>query len=295
MKATRREALQGYLFISPWLIGFILFIGGPIIGVFLASLTKWSMVGSPIFIGLKNYQSLVRDRLFWKSLHATFIYLLSVPLNLVLALFLAILLNQKIKALSLFRTAYYVPSVTAGVSVAILWTWIFHSKFGLINNLLAGYGIKGPIWLGSETWVLPAFIIMSVWSVGGPMFIYLCGLQNIPTSLYEAATVDGATLWHKFRYITIPMISPVTLFNAIMGIIAGFQMFTPVYIMTMGGPNYASLLYVLNIYLNAFKWYKFGYASALGWLLFLIILVITYMFLKFSADWIYYAAEKRRR
>lgn len=295
MKAARREALEGYLFIAPWLIGFILFMGGPIAAVFGISLTKWSMLDIPEFIGLKNYQSMLRDALFWKSLQVTFIYLLSVPLHLTLGLFIAILLNQKIRALGFFRTVYYIPSVTAGVATAILWTWVFHSRFGLLNSILGTVGIQGPVWLGSEMWVLPALIVMSIWGVGGTMLIYLSALQSVPTVLYEAATVDGASFWHKFWHITIPMISPVILFNGIMLTIAAFQIFTPVYIMTQGGPNYASLVYVLNLYWNAFKWYRFGYASALGWILFLIILVATYVYLRFSAGWIYYAAERGRR
>lgn len=295
LSITKREAREGYLFIFPWIIGLILFMGGPIIAVFVISLTDWSMFGSPNFIGLENYKSLIEDPLFWKSMKVTFIYLFNVPLNLILGLFIAILLNQKIKALGFFRTVYYLPSVTAGVAVALLWMWIFNSRFGFMNIILAGFGIEGPRWLGSEEWVLPAFIIMSVWGVGGPMLIYLGGLQGIPTSLYEAATVDGANFWHKFRHITLPMMTPVILFNMIMGIIASFQIFTQAYIMTEGGPNYASLFYVLYIYLNAFEWYKLGYACTLASILFLIILVTIYIIIKSSTGWIYYAAQKGGR
>lgn len=290
---AKREAREGYLFISPWIAGFILFMGGPIIATFFISLTDWSMFSSPNYIGLANYQALLKDRLFWKSLKVTFIYLINVPINVVIGLFLALLLNQQIKARGFFRTIYYIPSVTAGVAIALLWAWIFNYNFGLINIALRKFfGIQGPGWLISETWVLPAFVIMSIWAVGGPMLIYLGGLQSIPTSLYEAATVDGANFWHKFRHITLPMMSPIILFNTIMGTIYSFQVFTPAYIMTEGGPNYGSLFYVLYIYFNAFKWYELGYATTAATMLFFIILIFTYILLKTSGGWVHYGGRR---
>lgn len=292
LSITKREAREGYLFISPWIVGFALFLGGPIIAVFFISLTDWSMFGSPNFIGLANYQNLLNDHLFWKSIKVTLIYLLNLPINLVLGLFLAILLNQQIRARGFFRTIYYIPSVTAGVAVAILWSFLFNYRFGFINAILREFGIPGPAWLISEIWVLPAFIAMSIWSVGGPMLIYLGGLQAIPTSLYEAAIIDGANFWYKFRYITLPLTTPVILFNAIIGIVYSFQVFTPAYVMTQGGPNYGSMFYVLLIYFNTFEWYRLGYASALAAVLFFIILIFTYILLKSSASWVYYAARR---
>jgi multiple sugar transport system permease protein len=284
----RREAIEGLVFISPWLIGFLLFTAGPIIASLLISFTKWSLIGAPEFAGLENFQYMMGDKFFWQALKVTLKYLVNVPLNLALGLLLAILLNQKIRALWLFRTIYYLPSVTAGVAVSLLWVWVFNPRFGLLNTMLAKVGIKGPAWLYDEHWVIPSLIIISIWGVGRSMLIYLGGLQGIPTSLYEAATIDGAGAWHRFRYVTIPMLSPVILFNLIMGIIGSFQVFDSVYVMTGGGPNYASLFYVLYLYQQAFQWFNMGYASALAWVLFLIILVCTALIFKSSASWVYY-------
>lgn len=286
-----KRAVEGYLFISPWIMGFAIFTAGALIGSFTISLTEWNIVGTPRFIGLKNYQAMLQDKFFWQSLKVTILYLFNVPLNLVLGLLLAILLNQKVRGLSIFRTIFYLPSVTAGVAVSLLWMWIFNPRFGVINILLKKVGIIGPAWLGSETWALPALIIMSMWGVGGGMLIYLGALQGIPTALYEAATLDGAGAWRKFLHITIPMITPVLLLNLIMGIISSFQVFTQAYIMTQGGPNYATLFYVLYLYQQAFRWFNMGYASALAWLLFLIILVCTYLVLRTSSRWVYYESE----
>lgn len=218
----------------------------------------------------------------------TIYYLLNVPLNLLLGLLLAILLNQKIRGIAVFRTIYYLPSVTAGVAVSLLWMWIFNPRFGVINVLLSKVGIQGPAWLGSETWAMPALIIMSIWGVGGSMLIYLGALQSIPTHLYEAATLDGAGAWRKFLNITIPMVTPVLLLNMIMGVIASFQVFTQAFIMTKGGPNYATLFYVLYLYQQAFEWFNLGYASALAWVLFVVILIFTFVILRSSSKWVYY-------
>jgi multiple sugar transport system permease protein len=286
-----KRALEGYMFISPWIIGFAIFTAGPLIGSFTISLTEWNIVGTPRFIGLKNYEAMLQDKLFWQSLKVTTLYLFNVPVNLTLGLLLAILLNQKVRGLGIFRTIFYLPSVTAGVATSLLWMWIFNPRFGMINILLKEVGITGPAWLGSETWALPALIIMSMWGVGGGMLIYLGALQGIPTALYEAATLDGAGAWRKFLHITIPMITPVLLLNLIMGVISSFQVFTQAYIMTQGGPNYATLFFVLYLYQQAFRWFNMGYASALAWVLFLIILICTYLVLHTSSRWVYYENE----
>ncbi|MCS7222220.1 MAG: sugar ABC transporter permease [Anaerolineae bacterium] len=286
-----KKAVEGYLFISPWIIGFAIFTAGALLGSFSISLTEWNIVGTPKFIGLQNYQKMLEDKFFWQSLKVTTLYLSNVPINLVLGLLLALLLNQKVRGLGFFRTIFYLPSVTAGVAVSLLWMWIFNPRFGIINILLKKLGITGPAWLGSETWALPALIIMSVWGVGGGMLIYLGALQSVPTALYEAATLDGAGAWRRFLHITIPMITPVLLLNLIMGIIGSFQVFTQAYIMTNGGPNYATLFYVLYLYQQAFRWFNMGYASALAWVLFLIILVCTYLVLRTSSHWVYYESE----
>jgi multiple sugar transport system permease protein len=287
-KTYWKRALEGYLFISPWIVGFAIFTAGAIGASFVISLTNWSMIGNPRFIGVENYKRIVNDKFFWQSLKVTSIYLLNVPLNLIIGLLLAILLNQKIKGLSIYRTIYYLPSVTAGVAVSLLWLWIFNPRFGIINLLLSYIGIKGPAWLSDEHWALPALIIMSTWGVGGSMLIYLGALQGIPTQFYEAAILDGAGIWDRFKYITIPMITPVILLNLIMGIINSFQTFTQAFVMTNGGPNYATLFYVLYLYQQAFRWFNMGYAAALAWILFLIILVCTIVIFKTSAGWVYY-------
>ncbi|MDE0633134.1 MAG: sugar ABC transporter permease [Caldilineaceae bacterium] len=286
-----RRNIEGYLFISPWIIGFVVFTAGALLGSFSISLTKWNVVGTPEIVGLANYQKMVEDRFFWQSIKVTLYYLLNVPLNVVLGLLLALLLNQKVKGLSVFRTIFFLPSVASGVAVSLLWMWIFNPRFGIINVLLKKIGIIGPLWLGSEAWAIPALIIMSIWGVGGGMLIYLGALQGIPTAFYEAATLDGAGAWKKLLHITVPMITPVLLLNLVMGVIVSFQVFTQAYVMTDGGPNYATLFYVMYLYQQAFVWFNMGYASALSWVLFLIILVFTVIILKTSSSWVYYESD----
>lgn len=286
-----RRNIEGYLFISPWIIGFVVFTAGALLGSFSISLTKWNIVGTPEIVGLANYQKMVEDRFFWQSIKVTLYYLLNVPLNVVLGLLLALLLNQKVKGLSVFRTIFFLPSVASGVAVSLLWMWIFNPRFGIINVLLKKIGIIGPLWLGSEAWAMPALIIMSIWGVGGGMLIYLGALQGIPTAFYEAATLDGAGAWKKLLHITVPMITPVLLLNLVMGVIVSFQVFTQAYVMTDGGPNYATLFYVMYLYQQAFVWFNMGYASALSWVLFLIILVFTVIILKTSSSWVYYESD----
>ncbi|MYB57147.1 MAG: sugar ABC transporter permease [Gemmatimonadetes bacterium] len=286
-----RRNIEGYLFISPWIIGFVVFTAGALLGSFSISLTKWNIVGTPEIVGLANYQKMVEDRFFWQSIKVTLYYLLNVPLNVVLGLLLALLLNQKVKGLSVFRTIFFLPSVASGVAVSLLWMWIFNPRFGIINVLLKKIGIIGPLWLGSEAWAIPALIIMSIWGVGGGMLIYLGALQGIPTAFYEAATLDGAGALKKLLHITVPMITPVLLLNLVMGVIVSFQVFTQAYVMTDGGPNYATLFYVMYLYQQAFVWFNMGYASALSWVLFLIILVFTVIILKTSSSWVYYESD----
>jgi multiple sugar transport system permease protein len=286
-----QRTIEGYLFISPWLLGFAVFTAGALLGSFSISLTEWNMVGTPKFVGLGNYAKMAADPLFWQSLKVTAVYLLNVPLNLVLGLLLALLLNQKVKGLSVFRSIFYLPSVTAGVAVALLWLWIFNPRFGTINVLLRYVGIEGPLWLGDEGWAMPALIVMSVWGVGGGMLIYLGALQGIPTALYEAATIDGAGAWRRLIHVTVPMVTPVLLLNMVMGIIASFQAFTQAFIMTGGGPNYATFFYVYYLYQNAFQWFAMGYAAALSWVLFLIILACTFVIMRTSRRWVFYEAE----
>jgi multiple sugar transport system permease protein len=287
---ARREALWGLACASPWFIGFFVFTAGPMLASILLSLTSWDLLTAPHFVGLQNYQTLFGgDSSVWHSLEVTTFYtVLAVPLNTAFGLFLAILLNQKIRFQRFVRTVYYLPSVVSGVAVALLWQWIFSPDFGLLNTLLGYVGIKGPAWLADGHTVIPAFVVMSLWGVGASMIIYLAGLQGIPSDLYEAAQVDGAGTLRQFWTITIPMLSPVIFFNVIMGIIAASQIFTQAYVMTNGGPHDASLFFMLYLYRNAFEYFKMGYASALAWVLFFYILILTLFVIRSSAAWVYY-------
>jgi multiple sugar transport system permease protein len=309
-KLARKEALWFYVFIAPWLIGFILFRGGPILASLVLSFMSYSPGKPPDFVALDNFTRLFGDRIFYKSLQVSAYYtFLSVPLGLVASLSLAVLLNQKgIPFLGVFRTLYYIPSLVASsVAVALLFTWLLNPKFGIVNYFIAllvgpnGFiplGIVGPGWFFDPKWTIPSFVLLSLWGFGGPMLIYLAGLQGVPTTLYEAATIDGANAWQRFRHVTIPMISPIILFTFITGIIGSFQVFTPAYIISgttggggegaYGGPAYASMFYVLYLYLQAFRRFRFGYAAAQAWILFLVILVLTILALRISRDSVYY-------
>lgn len=297
-KLTRaqQEARDCYVFISPAIIGLIVFLVGPIIYSFYISFTDYHILSDPVWTGLDNYIELFRDPFFWHSLKITFIYAgFSVPLQLIFALFLAILLNQSVKGIYMFRVIYYMPAVISGVAVALLWKWIFNPEFGLLNWFLSLFGIDGPMWIYSEDWALQSIILMSLWSVGGTMLIYLAGLQGIPTELYEAAEIDGAGWFRRFWNVTLPMLSPVIFFNLVMGIIGALQVFTEGYVMTAGGPNNATLFAVLYLYRHAFNYMSMGYASAMAWVLFLIILALTMLVFRSSPAWVYYEEQKVRR
>ena len=292
----RREAVMAYLFLSPWLLGFLIFLVGPMVASFYLSFTEYKVIQPPQWIGLGNYARMFGDDLFYQALSVTARYtVISVPLGIAVALALAILLNQRIVARGLLRTIFYLPSIISGVAVAIVFAWIFNAQFGILNYLLSFVGIAGPNWLGSPRWALWAFVLMSLWGVGGNMVIFLAALQGVPKALYEAGELDGATQWQRFWRITVPMISPAILFVTIMGIIASFQTFTQSYIMTGGGPANSTLFYLLYLYKNAFSWFEMGYASALAWLLFLIIIVCTLLLLRVSSWWVYYEGEPVNR
>ncbi|HLE82353.1 MAG TPA: sugar ABC transporter permease, partial [Dehalococcoidia bacterium] len=218
----------------------------------------------------------------------------TIPLGLLFSFGLAVLLNQPIRGVHVFRTIYYIPAVISGVPVALLWMWLLNPEFGLVNNALAAVGIDGPDWFFSKTWVIPSFIIMSLWAIGAPMIIYLAGLQGIPHHLYEAAEIDGAGPFSKFRHVTVPMISPVILYNLVIGVIGSFQIFTPAYVITQGGPANASLFYVLYLFNNAFRYFKMGYASAMAWLMFAIILLLTLLVFRMSTSWVYYEGDIKK-
>jgi len=289
----QREEIAGYLFISPWIIGFLIFTIGAMIYSFGLSFFKSDMMTPAKFIGIKNYVKILnKDRLFWKALINTIYYtFVSVPLGLTFAMIVASFMNQKIKGIGIYRTIYYLPSVISGVAVALLWIWLLHPDFGLVNYMLSLIGLPKLPWLFSETWAMPAIIMMSLWRVGGSMLIFLAGLQGIPAQLYEAAELDGAGSFRKLIHITLPMLTPTIFFTFIMGIIGSFQIFTQTYIMTSGGPNNATLTYVLYLYRTAFQKFYMGYASALAWVLFVVILAVTLTVFKSSSLWVYYEGE----
>ena len=289
-----RMNIAGYLFISPWIIKFLTLNAGAMLASFGISLFKTDFFTTFDFIGLKNYTRLFSDPLFWKSLTVTAYYAFGmVPLALVFSLVIALLLNQGIKLQGVYRVVYYLPSIVSGVAVAILWKYLLQPRWGLINQGLALVGIEGPKWLFSTTWAMPAFILMGVWAAGGNMLLYLAGLQGIPTDLYDAASIDGANAWHRFWRITLPMLTPTIYFNLIISIIGAWQIFTQSFIITAGGPDNSTLTMVLLLYRKGFQQFHFGYASAIAWVLFAIVMLFTVLIVRSSEAWVFYAGEVR--
>jgi len=295
-KLEREEARLGYLYILPWILGFICFSAIPIIASLIISFMRWNIVGIPEWIGLKNYRDLFRDNLFYISLKVTLLYsAISIPLSLMFGLALSLLLNLKIKGIDLFRTLFYLPSVITGVAVAILWKWIFNGEYGLLNYLLSFFGISGPDWLKDPKWVLPSYIIMSLWGVGGSAILFLGGLQNIPSQLYEAAKIDGANVFQRFWKMTIPLLTPTLFFLLLMGIIGSFQMFTSAYVINGrggGGPENSGLFYMLYLYQNAFQASRMGYASAMAWIGGIISFILAIAVYWTQNKWVYYEADE---
>lgn len=288
-----REKIAGYLFISPRVMYFsIFFVVAASLSLYF-SFCKYDLFNPPEFVGIKGYvHILTKDPLIWQALKVTAIYsVMSVFLGLVVGFLLALLLNQKLKGIGMLRTAYYLPVVLPLVAVTILWKMIFTPQIGLLNIALGKIGITGPNWLMDPFWVLPAFVVMSLWGVGGSMLIYFAGLQGIPTQLYEAAEIDGANIWQKFWKVTLPMMTPVIFFNLIMGITGSFQVFTQGFIMTGGGPMNASLFYVLYLYLMAFQRLRMGLASVMAWILFIVVLGLNIIVIRSSSLWLYYEGE----
>lgn len=291
-----KEAINGYLFFSPWLIGLIFFMAGPILYSLYLSFTSYNMLNAPKWVGTLNYRILfTEDPLFWQSLYNTLYYVFfSVPLATAAGVLMAVLLNQKVKGIAVWRTIFYLPSVVSIIVVSLLWQWIFDPTFGLINTALAQIGIEGPGWLQDRVWSKPALIIMSLWGVGGGMIIYLAGLQGISRELYEAATVDGAGRIRQFFKITIPMLTPTIFFNLIMGILGSLQVFVQAFIMTAGGPVNSTMFYALYLYNKAFRDLQMGYASAMAWVLLVISLIFTLIILRTSKSWVYYEGADPR-
>jgi multiple sugar transport system permease protein len=291
----RLQRMEGYLLISPWLVGLLLFTLGPIVVSFVLSFTNWDIVRPADFIGLENFgRILAQDRLFGQALYNTFYFAVgSVPLSLLLALALALLLNQGIRGTNVARTIFYMPSVVSLVAMGLLWRFMLQPRIGVVNFLLSWIGIQGPTWLGSPLWSKPALILVSLMYVGPQTVIFLTGLKGIPLHLYESAELDGAGALTKFRYVTLPMLSPTIFFNMVTSVIHAFQVFALVYVMFSGpstpahGPLNSTLVYALYVYEQAFQQLHMGYASALAWIMFVIIMFLTLLQLRFST-WVYY-------
>lgn len=290
-----REALTFYLFLAPWLLGFLLFTIGPILASAALSFTQYDIVTPPRAIGVANYRDLfASDRLFGVSLFNTGYYVLFfVPLQIALSLALALLLNLEVHGIPIYRTLFYIPSIVPAVANSILWIWIFQPQWGLLNYGLSLLGIEGPLWLSSIEWSKPSLILMSLWGSGGAMIIFLAGLQGIPQHLYEAAELDGANRWRRFWHVTLPMLTPTTFFVLVLGVIGSFQVFTQAYIMTGGGPANSTLFYMLYLYRRAFVFQNMGYASAMAWILFVIIFLLTVVQFATARRWVYYEGERR--
>ena len=292
-----KYALWGYLFALPWIIGLLVFTIGPIIVSFYLSFTQYDVLSPPQFIGLENYRNaLFVDELFWSSLKRTLVYsVFVVPLGLLGSLLLAMLLNRQSKAIGVFRTFFFLPSLTPTVALALLWIWLFDPNYGLINQVVGAVGLQGPGWFASADWALPSIIITSLWAGwgGSTMLIFLAGLQGVERSLLEAADIDGANAWMKFRHVTLPMISPTMFFNFILGMIAAMQVFTVAYVATEGGPRYATWFLALHIFNQAFSYFQMGYASALAWLFVVVLLIFTVIQLRASRSWVFYGGESK--
>lgn len=292
----RREALSFYLCISPWLIGFVLFTAGPMLASLWLSLTDWNLLTPPRFIGLENYERLLtNDPRFLQAVKVTLAYTLAyVPLEMVGALLIALLLNQPLRGMRVFRTIFYLPSVLAGVAYIVLWMWLLNPEVGLVNTLLRALGVDDPPrWLLSEQWALPALVLMSLWGLGRTVIIYLAGLKGIPAELHEAAALDGAGVVARLFYVTVPLLTPTILFNLVLSIIGTFQTYTQAVVATDGGPRDATLFLMLYLYHKAFRDLEMGYASALAWVLFLAILALTLLVFRSSVAWVYYAGERK--
>lgn len=292
----RREIMAAFCFLLPNLIGFVVFMAGPLLSSLGISLLEWNLLNPPTWLGFENYLHLVQDDDFWLSLRATLYYMLgSVPLGIVSSLLLALALNQKIRGISLYRTIYFIPVVSSMIAVALMWRWMYNPTSGILNYMLdqifttLHLPFTPPDWLQSRVWAMPAIILMSVWKgLGYNMVLFLAGLQGIPAHLYEAAEIDGATTWYKFRHITLPLLTPTTFFIVIISIIGSFQIFEQAYIMTQGGPARSTVTTVYYIYENGFQWYQMGYASAVAWVLFAFILLVTVVQWKYQDRWVFY-------
>jgi multiple sugar transport system permease protein len=304
-RGERRNLRLGLAFISPWIIGFLAFTLYPVIASIYYSFCDYDVLTKPIWVGTLNYRDMMSDSAFWKSLYNTFYFAaFALPLGLVISLGVAVLLNQSLRGRSIFRAIFFLPSLIPIVASSMLWLWILNGNFGILNHALEWVGIQGPQWLADEKWTKPSIILMSLWACGNTVVIYLAALQDVPRSLYESAEIDGASAWVKLRHITVPMISPVIYFNLIMGIIGSLQVFAQAYILfsggmlggggvanRAGGPNRSALFYAVYLYQCAFDFHQMGYACAMAWILFLIILFLTWLATRSTRRLIFYAGE----
>ena len=288
---VKRE-LVGYAFISPWLIGFLVFIVVPFIVSLYLSFTRYEIITSPVWVGAANYKEMfTQDPLFWKSLGITLKYAaVAVPLGIVCGMCLALLLNMNITGISIYRTIFYLPSIVPVVATSVVFVWILNPQTGLVNGILQRFGVTGPNWLSDPKWALWSLIMMGLWGAGGSMVIYLAGLKDIPSHLYEAAEIDGANSWQKTRHVTIPMMTPVIFFNLVMGIIGAFQYFTQAYVISAGngGPADSTQFFALYLFNRAWRYLDMGYASAMAWVLFVIVMILTGIVFKSQKKWVHY-------
>lgn len=294
----QKESIAGWLFVSPWVIGFLVFTLGPLLYAIVLSFFKWDFIQDPKFIGLRNFERMFGDKLFWQSLKVTVTYgIMRVPMGIIVGIGAAILLNQRVKLLGLWRVLYYLPTILPPVATTLMWMWIYNPRYGVINNfLLSVFHIQGPAWLQDETLVLPSFMLMAVWgAMGRNMLIYLSGLQGISQELYDAADVDGARVPTKFLYITLPMLSPIIFFNLITGMIDVFKLFSQPYIMTEGGPRNASLFFYYYMFRYISERFQVGYAAAMSLFVFILIMILTVLIFRSSSAWVYYEGEIRGR
>lgn len=293
LSRTTQAVLNGLLFTSPYIVGLFAFTLYPLGASFYYSFTDYRILTAPRWIGLGNFGQLLGDDLFWISLSNTVYYtVLAVPFGLAFSFLLALALNLRVRGMAAYRTIFFLPSIVPSVALSILWLWVFNPQYGILNGILGLFGVPGVGWVNDPLWSKPSLILMHLWGVGGTVVIFLAGLQDVPQHLYEAAEIDGARWWHRVRFITIPMVTPVVLFNLIIGMINSFQYFTQAYVMTNGGPVNSTLFYALLLYRNAFQYIKMGYASAMAWILFIIVLVCTLLVLWSSRRWVYYSGTK---
>ncbi|GGH86845.1 multiple sugar transport system permease protein [Pullulanibacillus pueri] len=295
LSTESRRARAGYLFALPWIFGLLAFFAYPLLSSIYYSFTNYNIISETQWIGLDNYIALFKDDLFWKGISNTLLFaLMQVPLSILVGVSLAILLNIPLIAQGVFRTVFFLPSLLPLIATTILWQWLLNPQFGLVNSLLGKIGIDGPAWLGSPVWSKPSLVIMTLWVLGNAVLIYLAGLQDISQEYYEASEIDGANWFQKAWNITLPLLTPVIFFNMIMGVINALQEFTLPYALTYGTGNPAEslLFYSMYLYNNAFMYMKMGYAAAMAWILFIVVMVVTLILFKTSGRWVFYQGDE---